>query len=247
MRARSASTTMASVDVPSIPAHVLDKEPLLPSISVEITRRFGAQAVIGAFALGLTCLVSVQSEESDRATQDAPRSDGKVTEAQGARARWRAQQIVARRAEAEYHNARLAREIAEIAVVEYVEALISQEVAAIDGKIKLAQAGLRRAEDRVDWDREHSYKGFPRSAQEVSDELSIKKARFALEQGKSKRKILIAYTMPKRIKELNRAIVNARSDELAKKATWKRERSKESALEREVIRSRSGAGTFEPQ
>jgi HlyD family secretion protein len=73
----------------------------------------------------------------------------------------------------------------------------------------------------------------------------MKKARFALEQGESKRKILIAYTMPKRINELKRAVEIARSDELAKKATWERERSKESALEREVIRSRAGAGRFE--
>jgi hypothetical protein len=121
----------------------------LPSISAGITRRFGGQAVIGAFALGLICLVSVHSEEPGGATHGTPRSDGTLTEAKGARARRRAQQIVARRAEAEYHNARLAREIAVIAVVECVEALVSQDVAAIDGEIKLAESDLRRAEDRV--------------------------------------------------------------------------------------------------
>ena len=139
-------------------------------------------------------------------------------------------------AEAGYHNARLAREIAEITVLEYQEGLYSQEIATADGEIALAEADLQRSQDRLDRVRRMLEKGFIPVYPKYVEELSVKKAQFALEQALSKKEVLVDYTRPKRIKELKGDVEKARSNELAKKAAWELEKSKESALEREVIR-----------
>lgn len=61
------------------------------------------------------------------------------------------QQITTKSADANYKNAILTREVAEIAVTEYVEGIYKQELATVEGEIKLAESELSRSEDRVDW------------------------------------------------------------------------------------------------
>ncbi len=63
-------------------------------------------------------------------------------------------------------------------------------------------------------------KGYVSKAQKISEELNLKKAKFTLEQSQSKRKVLVDYTRGKTIKELQSEVEKARSDELAKKATY---------------------------
>jgi HlyD family secretion protein len=178
--------------------------------------------------------------------QNAPAPEGKTAEGQDAKARWRAQQVVARKAEARYQSARLEREIAEIAVVEYEEGIYKQDLLTVEGEIKLAESNLSRSEDRLDWARRMHKKGYVSKTTVVSEEQTLKKARFALEQAQSKKKVLVDYTRGKTVKELKSAVEKARSDELAKKEAWDREKAKELALEREVIRSRAANGRTEP-
>ena len=77
-------------------------------------------------------------------------------------------------------------------------------------------------------------KGYVSMATKVSEELTLKKARFALEQAQSKKKVLVDYTKDKTIKELESEVEKAHSDELAKKATWELEASKEKKLEKQI-------------
>jgi beta-lactamase regulating signal transducer with metallopeptidase domain len=175
-----------------------------------------------------------------RLAQDAPRSEKKGTETQSAKTRWRAQQVIARKAEYDYQNARLTREIAEIVVIEYEEGIFKQDLATVEGAIKLAETNLSRSKDRLEWARRMLKKGFVPPATVTSEELTFKKARFALEQAQSMKKVLVDYTKGKTIKELKSEVEKARSDELKKKRTWEREKSKESALEREAIASGPG-------
>jgi len=115
------------------------------------TSRFRAQLLAGALALGLAWPLLSAAQEPRGSAKDLPRPDAKTAaanpqpDAQGARARWRAQQIATRTAEAEYHTARLAREIAELMLLEYEEGIASQDIAAADGEIKLAESDLKRA------------------------------------------------------------------------------------------------------
>ena len=55
-------------------------------------------------------------------------------------------------AEAAYQQSKLTREVAEIAVTEYVEGVYKQEKETIQGEIALAKSELKRAEDRLEWD-----------------------------------------------------------------------------------------------
>jgi HlyD family secretion protein len=145
------------------------------------------------------------------------------------------QKITTKSAEANHENAKLTREVAEIAVVEYTEGIFKQDLATVEGEIKLAESDLSRSEDRLDWARRMYEKGYVSMATKVSEELTLKKARFALEQAQSKKKVLVDYTKGKTIKELQSEVEKARSDELAKKATWELENSKEKKLEKQIF------------
>jgi HlyD family secretion protein len=144
------------------------------------------------------------------------------------------QKITTESAEANFKNATLTREVAEIAVTEYVEGIFVQDRATAEGEIKLAESDLSRSEDRLDWATRMFVKGYVSKASAVSEQLNLQKARFAKEQADSKLKVLLDYTKAKTIKELESEVEKARSDELAKKATWELEVSKERKLERQI-------------
>jgi HlyD family secretion protein len=135
------------------------------------------------------------------------------------------QKITVASAEAEVRNVTLAREVAEIAVVEYKEGIFVQELATIEGNLKLAESELIRAEDNLDWSRRMYDKGYQSLSAKVADELKFKKSQFALEQTQSKRQVLLNFTKGKTIKELERAVETARARELVKQAALARERS----------------------
>ncbi len=144
------------------------------------------------------------------------------------------QRITTKSAEANFLNAKLTREVAEIAVREYVEGVYVQDLATVEGEIKLAESDLMRAEDRLEWARRMFDKGYVSMATKVSEELNFKKAQFTLEQAQSKKNVLVKYTREKTIKELDSEVKKAHSDELAKQATWELEKGKESKLEVQI-------------
>jgi len=144
------------------------------------------------------------------------------------------QKITTESAKANYGNATLTREVAEIAVIEYEEGIFKQDFATAEGEIKLAESDLSRSEDRLDWARRMYEKGYVSMATKTSEELTLKKTRFTLEQAQTKKKVLVDFTKGKTIKELKSEVEKARSDELAKKATWELETSKERKLERQI-------------
>jgi hypothetical protein len=139
-----------------------------------------------------------------------------------------------RRAKAVYEIAKLTRELAEIALEEYEEVIFPQDLATVEGELKLALSDLSRSKDRLDWAKRMLEKKLIAPAQISSEELNNKKASFALEQVQSKKLVLVKYTKGKTTKELMSEVEKARSDELAKMATLELETAKEKKLEREV-------------
>ena len=111
--------------------------------------------------------------------------------------RQRIRQTDLQSATAEYQNAKLSREVAEIAVLEYKEGIFKQDLDTVKGELALAESDLNHARDSS-----------------ASDE----KARVRVERAKEKL-TLLEYTKSKTIKELQSEVEKARSDELAKKAT----------------------------
>ncbi len=148
------------------------------------------------------------------------------------------QKIATQGAEASYQNAKLTREVAEIAVKEYEEGIYLQDRATCQGEIKLAESDLARAADRVDWANRMYEKGYVSKAQKVSEELNYQKAKFSLEQAQNKLNVLENYTKGKTIKELRSEVEKALSDELAKKQTYQLERDKEAKLEKQIVNCR---------
>src|SRR5262249_10354106 len=97
------------------------------------------------------------------------------------------QKITTKSAEANFLNAKLTREVAEISVTEYKEGIFVQDLATYEGDIKLAESELTRSEDRLEWARRMFDKGYVSKATLVTEELNFKKAQFTLEQAQQKK------------------------------------------------------------
>jgi hypothetical protein len=125
-------------------------------------------------------------------------------------------------AEAAYENAKLSREVAEIAVIEYKEGILVQGQATLDGEIKLAERDLGRARDIA----EHAVKIGAADVDMLTTRLEEKGKALLLEVAQRKKKELLQYTAPRRIKEIESEVVQARSDEEAKRRQSERLKSR---------------------
>jgi multidrug efflux pump subunit AcrA (membrane-fusion protein) len=144
------------------------------------------------------------------------------------------QVIATKGAEAAYLNAKLTREVAEIAVIEYVEGIFKQDEQTVRGEIALADSNLKRAQDRLEWSNRMMDKKYLSVAQNMSDRLALDQSKFNFEQSLTKKKVLMEYTKDKTVKELKAEVEKARSDELAKEQTWQLEKDKEAKLRRQI-------------
>jgi RNA polymerase sigma factor (sigma-70 family) len=149
-------------------------------------------------------------------------------------ARLRAQRLATRKARALYEMARLAREVAEISQEEYATVVFAQDLAAVEGEIKLAESDLKRAEDRLEWARRMFDKGFVSQAQKAAEEHVLQTSKFVVEAAQAKRHVLVEYTKSKTLKELQSEVEKARAAELAKQAAWEAEKAKQDGLERQA-------------
>ena len=158
------------------------------------------------------------------------------------------QEIKVKSEEAAYENAKLAREVAEIAIVEYTEGIYRQVEATLKGELVLAEAGPPRAEDwvealknRLAKTKEASTGSAPELAYEyglesrISEfELSVPRKRLDLANAQAKLDHFLLFAKTKREKELRAEVENARSDELAKQAHWEHEKFKLKNLQEAV-------------
>ena len=144
------------------------------------------------------------------------------------------QEITVKSAEANYENAKLKREVAEISVVEYEEGMFIQDRATAEGELKLAESNLSSATDGIQLNKDQLAKIRTASDGSIYDllvefsfedhiaesELSVTKARIAVAKLQSKLDLLRKFTKPKRIKELQISVEKARATELTKQAQW---------------------------
>ena len=85
------------------------------------------------------------------------------------------QQTKTKRAEANYSNARLSREVAEIAVKEYTEGILQQDQQTILGELKLAVSDLSRSVDRVEWASRMHAKGYVTKEKVTAEDLRFRR------------------------------------------------------------------------
>jgi hypothetical protein len=134
-------------------------------------------------------------------------------------------EIALSRAEEAYRVASVARERAEAAVKEYTEGTFRRELAAVEDEVKRDEDQLRIAtEAPPDWAEQIRAKGYLLLVKGSvhTREMSIKKATFAVEQARSKKRVLESYTRVKTLEELNDRVAKARADESAGKAAYER-------------------------
>ena len=133
-----------------------------------------------------------------------------------------------------YQQALNSREAAELAVTEYLEGVYKPESAALEGEIRLAQADLKRAEERFDWASKMTEKGFLQKDKKVAAKVAVTKATFMLQQAEGKKDILVKYTREKNVKGLKAKVEKARSEELEKLALLELAREEKVKLSRQI-------------
>jgi HlyD family secretion protein len=163
------------------------------------------------------------------------------------------QRILTEGAEANYLNAKLEREVAQIAISEYREGTFKHELAAVRGEIAAAQSAIQKAQGRLErtrqarrrWDESLAGKGGQKTPEQIVIELDLDDRIDAAEQTLLREKIALDllhikqdslqnYTRNKVVKTLEIDVQQKQALELAKNATWHSERSKESKLERQI-------------
>ena len=142
------------------------------------------------------------------------------------------QKITAMAAKANYQNAAHARETAEIDQRDYFKDFFPREQKETQGEVALAKAELALAEEQLN--AANAIGGNNKLELKRAD-LGIAHAKLAIEKAENRLHVLLAYTKPKRTRDLVKAIEGARSNELAKQATFELETSKVKKLESQIL------------
>lgn len=144
------------------------------------------------------------------------------------------QEISTKRAEADLEQAKKTLLVAEIAVKEYLEGTFPQDVQSAEGAIKLAEADLVRAQERLEWSNRMLAIGYVTASQNQSDKLTLQKSEFSVKEAKTKLDVLQRFTREKQVKDLLANVDKAKSDMLAKESTYSLEKSKEEKLRKQI-------------
>jgi RND family efflux transporter MFP subunit len=154
---------------------------------------------------------------------------------------------------AAYQNARVEREVAELAVTEFSEGTFKLELATVKGEAALAQAAIQKAERGLDRARRARQRivdlaAARKDAAAASDilaeldvedrvaagEQTISRETAALLLAKSRQEILEKYTKNKTLKALALEVERKRPDELAKRYRWQLEQDKVKKVEKQI-------------
>jgi len=170
------------------------------------------------------------------------------------------QKVVTQQTEASYQQAKLSREVAELAVKEYEEGIALSESALVRGEVKLNESAFERAGQRLDRMRRAREKlnalqarQEPGSIGEIlaevdledrfdSAEQGLARHRFSVEQAQARLNQFENYTKPKNIRVLRIEREKALSEELAKEQALKLEQQNQSNLERQIRACKLSAG-----
>jgi RNA polymerase sigma factor (sigma-70 family) len=163
------------------------------------------------------------------------------------------QRITAGAAESQYLNAKLTREITEIAMKEYNEGTFRLELQELERAIEGSRAAIRKIEERLERTRKagrrlqdlrKAGRGSESATEIIAEldlqdrideaELSRDRERRDMAQAEGRRDVLVNYTRPKTVKVLESDVKKATSDELASQATWELEKIKVQMLEQQV-------------
>ncbi len=127
--------------------------------------------------------------------------------------------IRVRAAEAAYQQAKLTREVAEIALAEFVEGIAKQNVERVEGEIALAEDDLKRAEERHERSRRTTEKADVVEAEAATKEQELRRAKLQLHEAQRKR-MTVEASKVRTIEELKSEIETTKGVERHKKAIY---------------------------
>ena len=164
------------------------------------------------------------------------------------------QRITMKSAEAAYQNAKIAREVAELAVTEYVEGIYKADLKSLTDAVTAADSAIQKADARLARTRlarKHvqdalTNKGAEKTPADLIAELDIEDRLEAAEltllresqlrdQAKARQDLLQKITVQRTVRQLKVDVEQKYLAELAKQATWHFEMSKEKKLERQIL------------
>jgi HlyD family secretion protein len=121
----------------------------------------------------------------------------------------RQQLMTVSRAQADHKQAELNVEVARLALSEYQDGSMAENLKALETRIVLAEAESERATERLEWTRRMFAKGYAPKSQVTTDEFVLAKARNELEDGREALRLFRKYYAPKYLKVLENEIQGA--------------------------------------
>jgi multidrug resistance efflux pump len=146
------------------------------------------------------------------------------------------QEAVIRAAELAEQGAKAAREVAEMAVTEYVDGTYKLEVMAALRDVARTKAETLRAEGRLAALERTSEKGDSPSADVIPARLDLQAAKFSFELAKSRKDVLEKYAKQRMVKKLKGEVETARAEQIAANAAHLRELGKRRELNEQISR-----------
>lgn len=137
-----------------------------------------------------------------------------------------AQKIIYEKALATKIQAEEDFEAAKIAVQEYTEGTFVQQLQDMETQITIALENLRSAENLLEHTQRMARKGFVTPLQLEADQFAVQRAKLELDSARTAKKVLVEFTKPKMIREL----------EAARDAAEARKRSEDAAFQLEKDR-----------
>jgi hypothetical protein len=158
------------------------------------------------------------------------------------------QTIKTQGAEAAYQNAKLTREVSEIAVKEYEEGIYLVDQARAEGEARLAESDIKRSMDNIVESSALLERIKKISSGSMQDTLAVvqfesivkvaqlskRKAELELEQARSKLNLLREYEKPRRLRELKAEAEKVFADQLAKQMTAQLEKDRLARMKKEA-------------
>jgi len=141
-----------------------------------------------------------------------------------------AQQVALAAATANYLNAKLTREVAEIAVTEYTEGILKQDLEVAENEIALAKSDLTRAQEKLAPVKRERERDETAKWSLAEREKEAYRARLRFQHAQERKTNLENVVKEKTLNELNDEVAAARANELAKKAVYEQEKATASMM-----------------
>lgn len=148
----------------------------------------------------------------------------------------RQQQIIVERSKAEFRQAELTLDVAKLALLEFRDGSMLQDLKVMKAQIAMADSDVQHAADRLTWVKRMHDKGYASVAQLRADELNCQRSQFALKQNRVALTVYEKFTAPRNMRTLESQITAADAMLSFQQAKLQRNEERLETLNRQVER-----------